>query len=156
MRGIIQLCRFLLVVIGALAASGVTPAAALGDYPLGHLDDGQGRCLDDYGWSTANGAKIDQWQCLYDKRTGLPNANQFWLTHYVGRESGGYYYLIYNSYSGRCLADAGWSQRAGTKLDQETCYEHKPNEQWYPYYAGVEDWWLDNRYSNYVLGIAGD
>jgi Ricin-type beta-trefoil lectin domain-like len=105
---------------------------------------------------TANGAKIDQWQCLYDKSTGLPNANQFWSAHYVSSDTGGYYYLIYNANSGKCLEDAGWSRSAGAKIDQWTCYEHNSNQQWYPYYAGGEDWWLDNRYSNYVLGIAGD
>jgi hypothetical protein len=50
MWGIIRLCRPVVVALVAVAAFGLNAGAALADFPIGHLDDGAGLCLDDYGW----------------------------------------------------------------------------------------------------------
>ncbi|MFE0650363.1 RICIN domain-containing protein [Streptomyces sp. NPDC059534] len=75
------------------------------------------KCLEVGGWSTANGAGVDQWAC-HDGN------NQKWLgvPHGEGR-------LIYNAHSGKCLEVKGWSTANGAQIVQWDCHGGA-NQQW--------------------------
>ncbi|MGW8352343.1 RICIN domain-containing protein [Streptomyces wedmorensis] len=68
------------------------------------------KCLEVGGWSTANGAGVNQWAC-HDGN------NQKWLgvPHGEGR-------LIYNAHSGKCLEVKGWSTANGAQIGQWDCH----------------------------------
>ncbi|MEU6947876.1 RICIN domain-containing protein [Streptomyces sp. NPDC046316] len=75
------------------------------------------KCLEVGGWSTANGAGVNQWDC----HTG---ANQDWVGAAYG--SG---YLIYNRHSGKCLEVKDWSRANGAAIGQWDCHGGA-NQQW--------------------------
>jgi chitinase len=64
-----------------------------------------GKCLDDFGGSTANGTLVDIWTCN-------GGANQQWVA-----ENG----TLVNPQSGKCLDDPAFSTTNGTQLDIWTC-----------------------------------
>lgn len=72
-------------------------------------------CLEIGGWSTADGAGVDQWSCLYNSN-GNPDANQAW--QYVPVNG---YYQIRNANSGKCLEVQGWGTGNGATVDQWDC-----------------------------------
>ncbi|MEX0171256.1 RICIN domain-containing protein [Streptomyces sp. LMG1-1-1.1] len=115
---------------GALLISLALPAspAAAVDLsrwaPISSLDSG--KCLEVGGWSTANGAGVNQWDCH-------PGANQEWTGTPYG--SG---YLIYNRHSGKCLEVKGWSRDNGAAIGQWDCHGGV-NQQWMVRYPG-ENW----------------
>src|SRR5690242_13524294 len=66
-----------------------------------------GKVLDDPGFSTADGAHIQQFQLN-------GGANQQWNLNYKGHGN----YEIANAYSGKVLDDPGFSTTAGTPVNQ--------------------------------------
>ncbi|MFJ5547416.1 RICIN domain-containing protein [Streptomyces sp. NPDC093225] len=67
-------------------------------------------CLEVSGWSTANGAAVDQWDCHN-------GANQQWIGETRGNAR-----LIRNAKSGKCLEVQGWSTANGATIDQWDCH----------------------------------
>jgi hypothetical protein len=84
------------------------------------------KCLEVGGWSTANGAGVNQWDCHV-------GANQSWAGTPYG--SG---YLIYNSNSGKCLEVKGWSKANGAAIGQWDCHGGV-NQQWMVRFEGAGD-----------------
>jgi hypothetical protein len=80
-----------------------------------------GKCMDDYGFSTANGNQIVQWDC-----NGL--TNQRWTWYW----SGGHI-AVRNVFSGKCLDDYGFSTANGGPIVQWDC-NGLDNQKWdFPY-----------------------
>ncbi|MCX5195151.1 RICIN domain-containing protein [Streptomyces sp. NBC_00249] len=113
--------RTLGAAIGALLISLVLPASPAAAANLSRwdllLNLNSSKCLEVGGWSTANGAGVNQWDCH-------PGANQEWF----GAPYGGGY-LIYNRHSGKCLEVQGWSKANGATIGQWDCHGGA-NQQW--------------------------
>jgi hypothetical protein len=89
-------------------------------------------CLDVYGWSTANGAAVDQYPCLVNKE-GQPDANQEWYLEQVEAKAGGfprYRIVSANSPPGhpKCVEVYNWGKDSsgtvrptGAKVDIWDC-----------------------------------
>jgi hypothetical protein len=85
-----------------------------------------GKCLEIGGWSQADGARADQWDCLLDGN-GNPDRNQAWHIAANGE--------IVNLNSGKCLEIGGWSQNWGAGADQWDClldgnFNADANQRW--------------------------
>jgi len=78
-----------------------------------------GKCLDVFGVSTADGARVDQWECVADA------ANEQWTLEAVGN-----YVRLVAQHSGKCLDVFGVSTADGARVDQWECVVDAPNEQW--------------------------
>jgi Ricin-type beta-trefoil lectin domain-like len=97
-----------------------------------------GLCLDVYGWSTANGAKVDQWHCY----GGRNHTNQQWIFAVWGADSSSNPNpagQLINVHSHKCLDDPigpryrGYSN--GARMQQWRClYQRnglpRPNQVW--------------------------
>ncbi|MCX5192373.1 RICIN domain-containing protein [Streptomyces sp. NBC_00249] len=122
-----NLRRTLGAAVGALLISLALPASPAAAIDLSQwaqlVKVDSSMCLEVGGWSTANGAGVNQWNC----HTG---ANQQW----AGVEYGGGY-LIYNRHSGKCLEVRDWSKANGATIGQWDCHGGA-NQQWSPRYAG--------------------
>ncbi|KUO06969.1 RICIN domain-containing protein [Streptomyces sp. DSM 15324] len=103
---------------GALEDSTGTPNTNPSTYyTIKNVNSGQ--VMDDYGWSTAEGASVVQW-------TSTGNVNQQWSIIPVS----GQLYKIVNRFSGKVL-DFGWpSHWRGNTLQQIT-YNGSNNQLWY-------------------------
>ncbi|MBX9422254.1 RICIN domain-containing protein [Streptomyces lateritius] len=114
----------LLITVGLPAS----PAAAVVDLSRWNLlaSYNTGKCLEVGGWSTANGAGVNQWACHVGN-------NQLWMG--VPHGSG---QLIYNKNSGKCLEVKGWSTANGAQIGQWDCHGGA-NQQWNVYEADGED-----------------
>ncbi|MCX5195152.1 RICIN domain-containing protein [Streptomyces sp. NBC_00249] len=116
-----NLRRTLGAAIGALLISLVlpaSPAAALdmnGWVTVVNLNSN--KCLEVGGWSTADGAGVNQWDC-HDGN------NQKWLAVPYGSGA-----LIYNAHSRKCLEVKGWSKANGAQIGQWDCHGGA-NQQW--------------------------
>ena len=84
------------------------------------------KCLDVTGRSTANGARIQQWDC--DVSGNGSGANQGW--GFVPAATSGYYTAV-NLNSGKCLDVTGRSTANGAVLQQWTC-NGGTNQEWFP------------------------
>ncbi|MFE0511355.1 RICIN domain-containing protein [Streptomyces sp. NPDC058964] len=69
-----------------------------------------GKCINDPGYSRANGTRLVQWTC---RRS---DSNSQWYEEDIGS-----YVILHNAYSGKCLNIAGASTRNGAWLIQYTC-----------------------------------
>lgn len=69
-----------------------------------------GKCINDPGYSRANGTRLVQWTC---RRS---DSNSQWYEQDVGSSV-----ILHNAYSGKCLNIAGSSTRNGSWLIQYTC-----------------------------------
>jgi glucosylceramidase len=83
-----------------------------------------GKCVDDAGWGTANGAAVQQWTC------GTAQANQQWQ---LQTTSGGYYRVV-NRHAPSLAWDVagGASATANGALIQLWTYGGGNNQQWLP------------------------
>ncbi|MFI1977823.1 MULTISPECIES: RICIN domain-containing protein [Streptomyces] len=75
------------------------------------------KCLEVGGWSTADGAGVNQWDCHEGN-------NQKWLAVPYGGGN-----LIYNANSNKCLEVRGWSTANGAQIVQWECHGGA-NQQW--------------------------
>jgi hypothetical protein len=94
---------------------------------------GTNLCMDDTGWSTANGARLQLYPC-----TG--NTNQQWRENFY---TACFYYVcgggfgtfpvaqIQNVYSGKCLNVSGASSASGAPAIQWDCIPGATNEQFW-------------------------
>ena len=83
-----------------------TPGALAGALVAGH----SGKCLDVSGYSSADGALIDQWSC-----TG--GGNQQWTTKDLGQSR----VALVSASSGKCLDIPAYATADGVQLQQYTC-----------------------------------
>mgnify|MGYP001246049643 CR=1 FL=1 len=104
-----------------------------------------GLVLDDTGFSTSNGTKIQQWSEVSGQ------TNQQWSTVPTGD---GYYY-IQNRYSGLVLDDTGWSTSNGTQIQQWSEVSGQVNQEWSLVSTGDGYYYIQNRYSGLVLDDTG-
>lgn len=99
---------------GAVLISVALPASPAAAVDLSKwdlvLNLNSGLCLEVSGWSTANGAGVNQWECH-------GGANQQWLAAPRGNAR-----LIQNGQSGKCLEVKGWSTANGATIDQWDCH----------------------------------
>jgi hypothetical protein len=142
-----NLRRTLGAAAGALLISLALPASPAAAVALSRWDllvnvNTSSKCLEVGGWSTTNGAGVNQWDC----HTG---ANQEWAGFEYG--SG---YLIYNRHSGKCLEVKGWSTANGAQIGQWDCHGGA-NQQWITRYAGERLVTLVNVNSGKCLEIGG-
>jgi hypothetical protein len=79
-----------------------------------------GKCLDVAGVSTADGANVHQWTCLFAQR------NQEWRL--VQKDNG--YFTVVARHSGKCLDVAGVSISEGANVHQWTCLPGQRNQEW--------------------------
>jgi hypothetical protein len=84
------------------------------------INKASGLCLDVFGYSTVNGAKIDQYTCM-----GTSHLNQIWS---LQPSSGGGYTLV-SANSGKCLDVPGSSTSNGVQLVQQPC-NGATNQSW--------------------------
>ncbi|MDT0447894.1 RICIN domain-containing protein [Streptomyces hesseae] len=101
-------------------------------------NDKSGKCLEVEGSSSANGARVQQWDCK-----GQAGAN--WGSRAVG---GGYIQII-NLNSGKCLEIADSRKENGAPAQQWSCVDGVATQQWIAYDTGV----IVNRNSGKVLEI---
>ncbi len=104
-----------------------------------------GKVLDDTGWSTTDGTKIQQW----DKVSG--QTDQQWNFASTGD---GYYYIV-NNYSGKVLDDTGWSTTDGTQIQQWTQVSGQTDQEWSLVATGDGYYYIVNRFSGKVLDDTG-
>ena len=82
------------------------------------------KCLDVAGPSVANGAKVQQWDCVYVD-------NQEWrLLRPSSFQSARGGVLLQSVFSGKCLDLTDWSLANNTILQQWDCADHA-NKMWY-------------------------
>ncbi|MCX5192372.1 RICIN domain-containing protein [Streptomyces sp. NBC_00249] len=93
-----------------------------------------GKCLEVGGWSTANGAGVNQWSCHGGN-------NQLWMGVPYGSGQ-----LIYNGNSGKCLEVQGWSTANGAAIGQWDCHGGA-NQQWKVVEVG------DNEQSAFLVNV---
>lgn len=112
-----------LAIVGALAVAGVVahPAGPAAASPLGveRIAENSGKCLDVTGVSTADGAPIQQWDCL-------GTANQRVTIESVG--SGSSWYRLRFAHSGKCLDVTNASTADGALIQQWTCLPGQHNQ----------------------------
>jgi hypothetical protein len=112
-----------------------------------------GRCLDVSGGSgaTANGARIQQWDCL-----GLSQSNQLWTFRPTG--DGSTYYVTALS-SGKCLDVAGGTTALtnGVELQQWDCLGYgQSNQRWQLVSTGdASTFYLKAAHSGKCLDVRG-
>ena len=75
-------------------------------------------CLDNTGWSTANGTSAELWTC-----NGAPVQN--WIVHAQGNG----YFSIQNQRTGLCVDNTGGSQSPGNKVTLWSCANNS-NQNW--------------------------
>ncbi|MEV4558105.1 RICIN domain-containing protein [Kitasatospora sp. NPDC049285] len=85
-----------------------------------------GKCVDLADWSTADGAKVDQWGCNW----GLNQ--QYWF-----KDTGGGAVQLVNRYSGKCASVDGASTEDGAKVVQNTCDAASLGQLWKPQSTGT-------------------
>ena len=85
-----------------------------------------GKCMDVTGISTANGALIQQWQCI-------GGANQ---QATITRDANGWYEIRFR-HSGKCLDVTAWSTADGTQLQQWDCHGGDNQRFSIPPYSGA-------------------
>ncbi|GAA2008632.1 RICIN domain-containing protein [Catenulispora subtropica] len=136
---------------GALVASiayAPTASAWTGTYEI--RNGYSGKCLELSAWNPANGARVDQWDCVPGS-DGITQANERWTL--VDQPDG--QFQIRNAASGKCLEIQGWSQDDGAILDQWDClYSNghaNANQEWYMNEAGQ----LQNNNSRKCLDVLG-
>jgi hypothetical protein len=81
-----------------------------------------GKCVDVTGVSTADGAYLQQWDCL-----GPSQTNQIWNKVQIEGQSG--YFAFIAQHSSKCMDVAGVSTGNGARIQQWTCY-WSGNQQW--------------------------
>ncbi|MBX9422257.1 MULTISPECIES: RICIN domain-containing protein [Streptomyces] len=118
-----------------------SPAAALGLSWDTVVNLNSNKCLEVGGWSTADGAGVNQWDC-HD------GDNQKWLAVPYGGGN-----LIYNKNSGKCLEVKGWSTANGAQIGQWDCHGGA-NQQW-KVHQGYHHFALINVNSGKCLEIGG-
>ncbi|MBC3841894.1 ricin-type beta-trefoil lectin domain protein [Streptacidiphilus sp. 4-A2] len=107
--------------LGCSLSAGVVPASASPQHvravrPLstpqwGTIENwNSGKCLEDHGYESGNGATVDQWTC------GSGSNGQWEFV-----SAGSIYYHIINKYTGLCLEVPGASTTEGAAVDQWTC-----------------------------------
>jgi Ricin-type beta-trefoil lectin domain-like len=122
-----RLCRALPIGIGSVMAVVSVPATALHAHASGyggfiHAYGHQNLCVDDTGWSTSQGTRLQLYPC-----TG--NSNQYWYENifscgqYCGEEA-----LLQNAYSGLCINVSGASTANFTPAIQWGCSPTYTNE----------------------------
>ncbi|GLZ30266.1 hypothetical protein Lesp02_24560 [Lentzea sp. NBRC 105346] len=121
-----------------LAANGVQPNAV---YQVRNRNSG--KCLEIYGWSTADQGDAVQWTCHGGN-------NQLWDF----RPSGdGVTWYIVNVHSQKCLEIYGWSTADHGDAVQWGCHGGN-NQRWY-WNANGTNAWFTNKHSGKVLEIYG-
>lgn len=100
-----------------------------------------GKVLDDTGWSTSDGTKIEQWTQISGQ------TNQQWSFVSTGD---GYYYIV-NRYSGKALDDTDGSTADGAQVQQWTLSTGNFNQEWSLVSAGGGLYYIKNRHSGKVL-----
>lgn len=124
--------RIAAAALGAgLALSVGVPSASADDYHPSGVPDvvtlGSAispHCLEIGGWSTADGAAAQQWDCD-------GGANQKWIwTHIPGTG-----YTLRNAWSGKCLDVPGGGNTNGVHIQQWDCWNGN-NQIWYDFQAG--------------------
>lgn len=102
-----------------------------------------GKCADVAGWSTADGANVQQWTC------GNDQGNQHW--RFVATGDG--YYTLRAVHSGKCL-DGAWSTADGGNVQQWTCGNDQINQQWRLVQKDNGYFAVVNRHSGKCLDVA--
>ncbi|MGY0235674.1 RICIN domain-containing protein [Longispora urticae] len=106
-------------------------------------NDNSGKCLEVGGWSTANGAGVNQWDCHGGN-------NQKWVQRIRG-----YGYEIVNVNSGKCLEVGGWDTANGAGVNQWDCHGGN-NQLWQEQYdATARRWIYLNIHSGKSLEVGG-
>ncbi|MFE1548733.1 RICIN domain-containing protein [Streptomyces sp. NPDC058718] len=104
------------------------------------------RVLEVGGWSTANGALVNQW----DFHGG---ANQRWVSN--GKWIDGQYWgTLENANSDKCLEVADWGTGNGAIVRQWQC-TGGANQQWNQHYYNDNVFYLINKHSGKCLEISG-
>ncbi|GAA2038235.1 hypothetical protein GCM10009839_44620 [Catenulispora yoronensis] len=85
-----------------------------------------GKCLEIQGWSTANGAILDQWDCIY--ANGVADANQEWYLNELGQ--------LQNNNGRKCLDVLNYATWNAATVSQWDCKYQSPgrpqsNQEWY-------------------------
>jgi hypothetical protein len=125
-------------IASALLLAGLAaPASAEVGYNVLFQNANSGKCLEVYGFSTANFAPTAQWDCH-------GGANQQWN---YSTSTG----LIQNVYSGKCLEVLYYSTANGATVGQYDCYGGA-NQQWY---MNRSNGLIGNRYSGKCLEVYG-
>ncbi|MBB5955340.1 hypothetical protein FHS29_001921 [Saccharothrix tamanrassetensis] len=107
-------------------------------------NDHSGKCLDVYGWSTADGGEIVQWNCHYGN-------NQLFEGIYHGDGS----YSLKSVHSGKCIDLYGWSNDTGAKIVQWDCHFGN-NQRWIPtWYEETASIRLLSKHSGKALEVHG-
>ncbi|MEX0171257.1 RICIN domain-containing protein [Streptomyces sp. LMG1-1-1.1] len=115
LRRVLSAAGGALLVSLALPAS---PASAVDLSQWGRMVNlNSNACLEVGGWSTDNGAGVNQWAC-HDGN------NQLWAVVPYGAGN-----LVYNAHSGKCLEVKGWSTANGAQIGQWDCHGGA-NQQW--------------------------
>jgi hypothetical protein len=107
------------------------------------INRASGKALEDGGFSTADGAPINQW-------TYVAGVNQLW--QFVDLGTG--YYKILNKHSGKALENPGFSTVDGTGMVQYG-YVGGANQQWQVVDLGTGYYKLINRHSGKILDNPG-
>ncbi|MFC8505687.1 RICIN domain-containing protein [Streptomyces sp. NPDC057411] len=131
----------------ALVAGVQASPAAADDIPgFAYKNLNSGRVLEVGGWSTANGALVNQW----DYHGG---ANQQWAAdgHWYGSQWWG---MEKSAHTGKCLDVAGWSKDNGATVHMWDCHGGD-NQQWDEHYISDNVFYLINKNSGKCLEIAG-
>jgi hypothetical protein len=110
----------------ASAAASSQAAASFGPYLF--TNDYSHLCMDVAFGSTADGARIQQWDCY----GGTPEQ---WRLDEVSVINGVHYYAFVNMNSGKCLDVPNGSTAAGVELQQWPCWSGDM-QQWALYSAG--------------------
>ncbi|WP_328944152.1 RICIN domain-containing protein [Streptomyces sp. NBC_00250] len=105
-----------------------------------------GRYLEVGGWSTANGALVNQWDYHGGSNQGWASTGSWVNGRWWGIEK--------NANSGKCLEVADWSTTNGATVRQWDCHGGA-NQQWDEHYISDDVFYLINRHSGKCLEIGG-
>src|SRR5436305_343272 len=109
------------------------PVTAQSSYEIVSVNSG--RCLDVTDWSTANGARIQQWGCQ-------GGANQQWIVQPAGNG----FSTIVSAQSGKALDVSDWSLDNGAPIQQWDLHSGS-NQQWLVQPLGAGASLISSRYS---------
>ena len=121
-------------------AASTTGFSSTGFYAL--VNTNSGSCVDDSGWSTANGTPIVQWQCGQQ-------ANQQWQ---LRPTDSGYYSVVSRNAAGSVLDAVNGGTGNGTAIQLYQNYGYN-NQQWMPVSLGNGAYKLVGRASGRCLDV---
>ncbi|MEV5510049.1 RICIN domain-containing protein [Streptomyces orinoci] len=131
-----------LVALGIAGISSVAPASAAPTRFFMEVYSSH-KCLEDHGWATGAGAKVDQWACVRQN-------NELWT-----RTQKGDYFQFKNVHSGMCLNVSGNSKKKYAHIIQWPC-SSAGNEWWSAKEIGSGYYEFKSKSSGLCMNIAGN